>query len=297
MHTPVLLHESIDGLQLSPGDRVIDGTVGLAGHASEIASRIGEGGELLAFDLDEDALSAAKERLKDAPCTVHFHQGSFRDIYDTAYEVGIKKVNAIFLDLGWNSTQLESGRGFSFHADDPLLMTLKKYPEKEDTTAEKVVNEWSEQDIADVIQTLGEERHAGRIARAIVARRRIAPIDTAKDLGEVVASAVPVWYRHGKIHPATKTFQALRIVVNNELSTIEEGVHESLVLLKDKGRLAVITFHSLEDGLVKRLFKAAEKKGRGVVVTKKPIAPSSEEIRVNPRARSAKLRIFEKHES
>lgn len=294
-HTSVLLHESIDGLNLTPGAKVIDGTVGLGGHSLEITERIGKDGVLLALDLDEDALSKAKERLSDVSSTVHFREGSFKDLYDYAHEVDLRKVDAVLFDLGWNSTQLACGRGFSFQIDDPLIMTYMKKPEAEDT-AEQVVNEWSEQDLADILQSLGEERHAARIAHAIVLRRRISPISSSKDLAEVVESAVPVWYRRGKIHPATKTFQALRIVVNSELTAIEEGIREALAVLKPGGRLAIITFHSLEDGLVKRIFKEAEKKQKGKVITKKPIKPSEKEIRENPRARSAKLRIFEKQE-
>lgn len=293
-HTSVLLHESIAGLHLAPGATVIDGTVGLGGHSAHIAEAIGTAGTLLALDLDSDALERAKVRLAHAPSTVLFREGSFKDIYEHAREAGLKKVDGILFDLGWNSTQLESGRGFSFQSDDPLIMTYMKSPEATDTAAE-IVNEWSERDLIEILQTLGEEQYAVRIAHAVVLRRRISPIESAKDLAEVVSSAVPVWYRRGRLHPATKTFQALRIVVNSELTAIEEGIHESLVLLKEGGRLVIITFHSLEDGLVKRLFKEAQKKGRGTVVTKKPLKPSDEEIRVNPRARSAKLRIFEKH--
>ena len=292
-HTSVLLHESLDGLQLTEGMSVIDGTVGLGGHSRAIADAIGASGTLLAIDLDVDAIEKAKKRLADAPGAVLFREGSFKDIYEHAQDAGLKKADAILFDLGWNSTQLESGRGFSFKSDDPLIMTYMKSPEASETASE-IVNEWPEHDLADILRTLGEERYATPIAHAIVLRRRITPISSAKDLADVVASSVPVWYRKGRIHPATRTFQALRIVVNSELSAIEEGVHEALVLLKEGGRLVIITFHSLEDGLVKRLFKEAEKKGRGRIITKKPLTPSLEEVRVNPRARSAKLRIFEK---
>ena len=295
-HVSVLLHESIEGLNLKPGDTAIDGTTGMGGHSLEIANAIGADGMLLALDLDEDALEKAKVRLKDVSATVRFEQGSFKDVFHHAREAGVRSARGILLDLGWNATQLEAGRGFSFHAEDPLIMTYLKRPEAKETAA-AIVNEWSERDLADIIGTLGEERYASRIANAIVARRRIAPIETAKDLADVVGSAVPGWYRHGRVHPATKTFQALRITVNSELSAIEEGVRESLAVLGDGGRLVIITFHSLEDGLVKRLFKDAEKKGRGTIITKKPITPTLDEIRVNPRARSAKLRIFEKHET
>ena len=295
-HTSVLLHESIDGLNLTSGSTVIDGTVGLGGHSLEITKCIGKEGTLLALDLDEDALAQAKECLREVESTVHFREGSFKDLYDYAHEASLRRVDGVLLDLGWNSTQLESGRGFSFKADDPLLMTYMKRPDAENTAAQ-VVNEWNEQDLADILQTLGEEKHAARIAHAIVLRRRISPIESAKDLAEVVESAVPVWYRRGKINPATKTFQALRIVVNGELSAVEEGVREALAVLKPEGRLVIITFHSLEDGLVKRLFKEAERRGKGKIITKKPVTPSEEEIRENPRARSAKLRIFEKQEN
>jgi 16S rRNA (cytosine1402-N4)-methyltransferase len=294
-HTSVLLHESIEGLHITKGDIVVDGTVGLGGHAHAIAQRIGKEGVLFAIDLDADALSKAQKRLKDAPSKIFFCEGSFKDVYDHVHEKGMRKVHAILFDLGWNTTQLESGRGFSFHSDDPLVMTYMKNVSPSQT-ASHIVNTWHERDLADILRTLGEERHAGRIAHAIVLRRRITPIETAKDLADVVASAVPVWYRNGRLHPATKTFQALRIVVNSELSAIEEGVREALAVLAEGGRLAIITFHSLEDGLVKRLFKEAEKNGKAHVITKKPIVPSKEEIARNPRARSAKLRILEKQQ-
>ena len=295
MHTPVLLKEAIEGLSLEKGDIVVDGTLGLGGHSKEICKLIGKEGTLIGIDLDIDAIEKAKEYLEDEKPTIYFEEGTFGDIYELTHKHKIKRVDAILLDLGWNSTQLTSGRGFSFNSDDPLLMTLKKNPKKGETTAHTIVNEWSEQDIADIVEALGEERHASRIAHGIVSRRRIAQIETSKDLADVISSSVPGWYRQGRINPATKTFQALRIVVNNELSTLEIGIRNSLVLLKDKGRLAIITFHSLEDGLVKRSFKEAEKKGKGTVITKKPTKPTREEQLLNRRSRSAKLRIFEKH--
>lgn len=297
MHVPVLLHEAIEGLSLKEGDIVIDGTLGLGGHSKEICEAIGKKGTLLALDLDQDAIEKAKKYLTDVTATLIIEEGSFADMYEFAKQHELKKVNGILLDLGWNSTQLESGRGFSFMADDPLLMTFKKYPNEKEVTAHTIVNEWSEQDIADILVELGEEKHAGRIAHGIVCRRRIAPIDSAVDLAEVVSSSVPGWYRHGRTNPATKTFQALRIVVNNELSTLETGIRDGLVLLKDGGRLAIITFHSIEDRIVKKTFKEMEKKGRGIVITKKAIKPSREELLLNSRARSAKLRIFEKHDT
>lgn len=296
MHISVLLQEAIEGLNLEPGDTVIDGTLGLGGHAKEICQAIGKQGTFLGIDLDSDAIDKAKQYLKEEKPTLIFEEGSFADIYEIAKKNGIKKADAILLDLGWNSTQLDSGRGFSFQTDDPLVMTFNKYPSEKDVTAHTIVNEWSEQDIADVLSELGEEKHAGRIAHGIVCRRRIAPIETARDLAEVVSSSTPGWYRQGRVNPATKTFQALRIIVNNELSALQSGIRESLVLLENEGRLAVISFHSIEDRIVKRAFKDAEKKGRGVVITKKPLKASREELLVNPRARSAKLRIFEKHD-
>lgn len=290
MHEPVLLQESVTALKLTPGATVIDGTVGMGGHAEAILEAIGPSGTLIACDRDEDAITLSRQRLR-GPVT--FFLCSFSDMGSVAREAGHAQVDAVLLDLGWSALQLSSGRGFSFEADEPLVMTLGK-PREGELTAGSVVHTWSEHDLYEVIHTLGEERFARRIARAIVHERSRAPIQTARALGEIVASATPQWYQNKRTHAATKTFQALRMLVNGELTAIEKGVEEALALLAPGGRLAIITFHSLEDGLVKRLFKNAARERRALVITKKPVVPTRAETLRNPRARSAKLRVLEK---
>lgn len=293
-HTPVLLHESVEGLHLKEGDTVVDATLGLGGHSALIAEKIGTEGTLVGIDADEHARALAQQRLASTKTTLHFIVGNFRTLDEHLHTLGITDVDAILFDLGWNATQLTAGRGFSFHSEDPLLMTLSATQDDATLTAQKIVATWSEEDLADIIRTLGEERLAGRIARAIVVRRKTKPIEKAHDLAEVIANAVPPWYRNGKTHPATKTFQALRIMVNDELSTLTSGLEKAFRLVRPGGRIAVITFHSLEDGLVKRTFKKLAHEKKALLITKKPIAPQRVEVVENPRARSAKLRIIEK---
>ena len=294
-HTPVLLHETIDGLTLEPGFTVVDATLGLGGHSAAILAKIGSHGVLVGIELDHNARTHAEKRLENYAATKHLIQGSFVELNQILRTLNIDSVHAVLFDLGWNSSQLEAGRGFSFMKDEPLLMTLRSDIDEDTITAAHVVNTWSTKDLRETIGTLGEESFAGRIAEAIVAERKNGPIETSGRLAEIVESAVPVWYRNKKTHPATKTFQALRIVVNDELSSITTGVQAAFERLAPKGRIAIITFHSLEDGLVKRLFKSLEKEHNAHIITKKPITPTREETQSNPRARSAKLRIIEKH--
>jgi 16S rRNA (cytosine1402-N4)-methyltransferase len=289
-HQSVLLKESVEALALQAGDTAIDATLGLGGHAEALCQAVGPEGTILGLDLDENAVLESQERLLRAPCRVLTRVGSFKDIAEHAREAGIEAPKGILFDLGWNATQLHSGRGFSFNADEPLLMTLSASPAPEAITARDIVNRFSEDDLREVIRTLGEERFAGRIARAIVERRAEKPFETAQELAEAIERAVP----RGRTHPATKTFQALRILVNDELSSLKQGLEQALELLAPKGRVAVITFHSIEDGLVKRRFREWAKEGRAELVVKKPIVPTREEIQKNPRARSAKLRVIEK---
>jgi len=291
-HTTVLLTETVGGLELSKGDTAIDATVGAGGHAEQIAHAIGRG-TLVVVDADEASLALSQERLKDAEAKIVYLHGNFRNLKSLAESVGIKIVEGIVFDLGWRAEQLQSGRGLSFKADEPLLMTLSS--RHEGWTAKDIIADWDEQEIADMIRKYGEERFAGRIARAIVEAREKNPIETAKQLAEVISAAVPAFYRRGKLHPATRTFQALRIAVNDELSALEEGIRDALELLSPEGRVAVISFHSLEDRIVKQAFRKAEDEGKGIRITKKPIVPSAAEKAKNFRARSAKLRIFEKH--
>jgi len=293
-HVPVLLHETVDGLSLAPGDTAIDATLGLGGHSEALARVVGKNGTVLGIDADSTALALARRRLKDAPAHLCFALGNFRDIDRHAAEAGITKANGIVYDLGWNSLQLHGGRGFSFQSDDPLVMTYASEPDDDTVTAERIVNTWSENDLTEILRTLGEERFASRIAKGICTRRTKKPIASASELAEVVTASVPVFYRNRKIHPATKTFQALRMLVNDELSSITEGLPKAFALLSPNGRIAVIAFHSLEDALVKRIFKSFAEEYGANIITKKPLVPSNEEVRDNPRARSAKLRIIEK---
>ncbi len=293
-HTTVLLHEAVDGLSLHQGDRAIDATLGAGGHARLMAERVGKEGAVFALDADRESLTEASERLASEGVVVETAVGNFRDIDLHAAHAGFSAVQGILFDLGWNAGQLAAGRGFSFNADEPLLMTYGASVGDDGLTAHKVVNTWSEDDIAEILHELGEERHAGRIARAIVEARAGKPLERATELRDLIEAAVPGGKRHLRIHPATKTFQALRMVVNGELRAVNEALPKALTLLKPRGRLAVITFHSIEDRVVKRIFKTFGTEGRATLVTKKPVTPSRSEVITNRRARSAKLRIIEK---
>lgn len=293
MHTSVLLHESIDNLALKDGDVVVDGTVGAGGHASEICKRAKV--HLFAFDMDTDALKRSEVRIKETGCEPTMIEGNFSDIKAHLAKRGVTQVDKILLDLGLSSYQLgESGRGFSFKYDEPLLMTMKKNPSEEDVTAYDIVNTWSETTLADIIYGFGEERYARRIAKAIVEAREHHPIERTGELVDIITNAVPKAYARGKIHPATRTFQAIRIAVNRELELLPQALADMTDMLAPGGRLAVITFHSLEDRIVKTTFMQESKNGRVIKITKKPIVSSFEETKENPRSRSAKLRVVEK---
>jgi len=295
VHKSVLKKEALSALNIKPGNIVLDGTVNGGGHAKEICKRLGENGVFIGLDLDTDALERAKEQLKDAPCKVFLKESNYRDFEKVIEELGIKQIDAFLLDLGLNSTQLEeSGRGFTFQRDEPLLMTFKKDIAPSDLTAIEILNTWSEEHIADVIYGYGEERFARAIAKKIVSYRNTKPFKTTFDLVKVVEEAIPKRYQHGKTHSATKVFQALRIVVNDEIGALEQGLEKAVKYLSKEGRLAVITFHSIEDRVVKHYFLKKKKEEVGIILTKKPIIPNREEIIENKRARSAKLRIFQK---
>lgn len=294
-HVSVLLQESVDALNLAAKAVAIDATTGQGGHTKLIADAVGKSGTVLAIDADQDSLDKAKETLENAPAHVIFINGNFRNIKEHAARAGITTADAIIFDLGWHQGQLESGRGLSFREDAPLLMTLNKKPEAYQVTAAEIIAGWGEEELATLFRTYGGERFAGRIARVIVETRRKEPITTATQLAEVISGAVPTRFRKAKIHPATKVFQALRIAVNDELGALKDALAAAIQLLAPAGRLAVISFHSLEDKIVKDAFREAEDAGVGIRVTKKPIAPSRQEQITNPRARSAKLRIFQKN--
>lgn len=294
-HQPVLLHEVVAWLDIQPDDIVVDATLGGAGHAKALVSSLGPAGRFIGFDLDGDAIERARLALKGAPSTVDLVEANFRSIAQELDARSIPTITKALFDLGWSSYQLDSGRGFSLQADEPLSMTYTKRSDA--VTAALAVNTWGESTLADIIYGFGEERYSRRIANAIVQHRERTPFKTAKELADVIAQAVPGSYRHGRIHPATKSFQALRIAVNDELGALQQGISAAFDRLAVGGRIAVITFHSIEDRAVKHLFAKLETEGKGVRCTKKPIVPSSEELSTNRRARSAKLRVFEKTHS
>ncbi len=294
IHKTVLLNETIDGLNLKDGSVVIDGTFGGGGHSALICEKFPKI-KIIAIDQDASAFQKAKAKFKDTKCEINFVNINFRNLD----KVSGDKVDGIILDLGLSSDQLEnSGRGFSFLKDEPLLMNMKKSkkenPSSEDITALEVVNTWEEKNLADIIYGFGEEQFSKRIAKGIVDARQKKKIETTFDLVKIIEESVPAFYRKGKINCATKTFQALRITVNDELGALKEGLEKGFEILKVGGRMSVISFHSLEDRVVKRFFKEKSVEGRGILINKKPIIPTKEEIIENKRSRSAKLRILEK---
>lgn len=294
IHTTVLLKESIDGLNVSHGEIYLDGTLGSGGHAEYALEKTRGVLKVIGLDRDVEALERSKNRLKNYS-NVILKEASYGDLDAVLDELGIEKVDRIMLDLGLSSDQFEtSGRGFTFKNDEPLLMTFKKDPKEGDLTAYQIVNTWEEQNLADVIYGYGEEKYSRRIARAIVLYREKKSIDTTGELVEIISGAVPIFYRKGRIHPATRTFQALRIAVNDELNTLKKGLVKGFERLEANGRMAIISFHSLEDRIVKNFNKEKADAGVAKILTKRPITPTAQEISANPRSRSAKLRIIEK---
>ncbi|OHA93558.1 MAG: 16S rRNA (cytosine(1402)-N(4))-methyltransferase [Candidatus Zambryskibacteria bacterium RIFCSPLOWO2_02_FULL_39_26] len=294
-HIPVLLHEVIDGLALKPGDIFVDGTLGGGGHSEEVLKRFGNRVKIIGIDLDSDAVRRSEERLGQSQGDIKFIEGSFRNLNAILDSLNIKGVDKILLDLGLSSNQFEeSGRGFSFQKNEPLIMSFKKDLKEADLTAKEILNTWDLENIITIIKSYGEEKFAWKIAKAIVERREVKPIETTFDLVEIIKSATPKFYHHRKIHPTTKTFQALRITVNDEIESLKEGIRKGFERLNNGGRLAVISFHSLEDRVVKQFFKEKGTEGQAKILTKRPIIPSDEEIGQNPRSRSSKLRIIEK---
>ena len=295
MHIPVLFQESIDALAIKSDGVYVDGTLGGAGHAHEIAKHLGPDGTLIGFDLDSDAITRAQEKLAGMKCNVILVRENFRNIDRVLTEHHIDHVDGIFLDLGWSSFQIaDASRGLSFQVDGPLQMTLKDHPTEEDITAWDIVNTWDESIIADLIYAYGDERASRKIARAIVDMRKRKAIDTTFDLVAVIESIMPrkPWM---KTNPATKTFQALRIAVNDEYKVVEEVLEKGFKILTSDGRFAIITFHSGEDRIVKNYFRDQAHADLATLITKKPIKPSETEVRENPRSRSAQLRIIVKN--
>ena len=293
-HTPVLLHESLELLRIQSEDVVLDATLGGAGHARAIVDRLGEKGTFIGVDADMEAVARSREMLKGARAKVILIEGNFRDVESYLGKHGIPYLTKALFDLGWSIDQLSAGRGFSFLSDEPLLMTFSGTIRGDTLTAGKIVNTWEEESIADILYGWGEEKFSRRIARAIVEARRQKEIRTSKELGAIVQAAVPAFYRRGRIHPATKTFQALRIAVNDEIGALKQGMQSAWKSLRPRGRLACIAFHSVEDRVIKQTMREWSHSGQGVLVTKKPIRPTRGEILGNPRSRSAKLRCIRK---
>ncbi len=293
-HDTVLLQETVEALEIEPTNTVVDATLGGAGHYSRILSQLGEGGTLVGIDADAAAVQRARAAYAadetGAKPVAHFVQDNFRNLTSILRELNIELVDAIVFDLGWSGYQIASPRGFTFQNDEPLVMSYSG----EGETAAEIVNSSSEAALADLIYTYGEERFARSIARAIVAARAKGRILTTGSLVAAIEAGTPLSYHKGKIHPATKTFQALRIAVNDELGSLKEAVTAALKVLKPGGRLAVITFHSIEDRIVKNMLRDAVAGKRGILSPKKPITPSRSELLANRRARSAKLRVFKR---
>ena len=288
VHTPVLLHESITALDIHNGDVVVDGTFGGGGHSGELHKMYGDTISLICVDLDEDAQTRFETLFqKSSVVFVHDNYKNAEAILSAATQT---KANKVLLDIGTSSFQLDTDtRGFSFNSDAPLEMTLSKAGAHTGFNAYDIVNTWEESSIADIIFYYGEDTFARVIAKTIVKARAIAPIKTSRELGELIAGVIK---RKGRLHPATKTFQALRIAVNDELVVLKEALNAWWNHLAPGGRIVVITFHSLEDRIVKRWMNDLEDDKR--VITKKPIISGEEELHTNPRSRSAKLRIIEK---
>ncbi|PIS14540.1 16S rRNA (cytosine(1402)-N(4))-methyltransferase [Candidatus Shapirobacteria bacterium CG09_land_8_20_14_0_10_39_12] len=291
-HIPALLNETVDLLNVKPGKRFIDATLGGGGHSEEIVRKKGM---LLGIDQDPEAVSFASERLKTFACPglvpPKIVQSNFSRIDEVAKDVGFEKVDGILFDLGVSSHQLETAqRGFSFN-QGPLDMRMDK---TFSVTAKDLVNGLNEGELADLFLKLGEERLSQRYAKAICKERLIKPIATCNELSEIIVKEALPRGKFDRTHPATRVFQALRIAVNDELNSLKEALPKAVELLNKKGRLVLLSFHSLEDGIVKRFFLDQEEKGILKIITKKPITPSAEEVNLNPRARSAKLRAAEK---
>ena len=291
-HVPVMLKEVLEGLQVKPGSVVIDGTLGFAGHSKEILKLIRPGGKLIGIDQDQDALRQAKINLSAESPDIHLVHHNFVEIDQILKNLGIKNVNAILLDLGISSFQIDSPeRGFSLRKEGPLDMRMDV---SGTFKASDIINTYTESDLADILKNFGEERFSRRIAKFIVEERKKTTIQTTTHLAQIVVRALGIRGKSQKIHPATRTFQALRIVVNDELNRLALTIDRAVSLLKKHGRLAVISFHSLEDRIVKTRFRELAKEKKVQLVTKKPLYPTEEEISINPRSRSARLRVAER---
>ena len=306
-HISVLLDETIDGLDIKPDGIYVDGTLGGGGHSYEILRRLSPKGRLIGIDQEGEALKAAGERLKKFENQITLVRSNYCEIDKVLKELNVEKVDGILLDIGVSSYQLDNlERGFSYKSDAPLDMRMDT---RQELTAADVVNTYSENELFKIIKDYGEDKFAKNIAKHIVLARKEKPLETTKELSEVIKRAIPMKVQAKGGHPAKKTFQAIRIEVNQELTVLKESIDKMIDLLKPNGRICIITFHSLEDRIVKTKFRENEnpctcppnfpvcvcgKKSKGKVITRKPIIPSEDEIEENKRAKSSKLRIFER---
>lgn len=307
-HTSVLLNECIDGLNIKPDGIYVDGTLGGAGHSSHIVSQLSENGRLVGIDQDEDAIKASTERLKDYEDRISIVRSNYVNTPDVLRNLGIEHIDGMLLDLGVSSYQLDNkDRGFTYRFDTPLDMRMDL---RNTLTARDIVNDYSEMELFRVIRDYGEDKFAKNIAKHIVQNRQKKPIETTFELNEIIRNAIPAKMRADGGHPSKRTFQALRIECNHELDVLKDSLDKLIDLLNPGGRLCIITFHSLEDRIVKTAFKTAAnpctcppsfpvcvcgKVSKGRVITSKPILPTEEEMEKNPRSKSAKLRIFERN--
>jgi len=289
------MNEVVEWLDLHPDDVVVDGTINGGGHASKIVSFLGSNGVFVGIDKDRNALHVSSERLTGAQPQVYLIHGDSRNLDLMLDKQGIDQIDKVLLDLGWSSNQFEDPeRGFSFNLDGPLTMTLADDPTTVPFTAYDVVNDWSKESLIDILVGYGEERFARRIAKAIIDARSVAPITRTLQLADIIKNAVPERFRHGPIHPATQSFQAIRIAVNDEMMALKEILEKGFERLAPNGRMVVISFHSIEDRIVKHYFRSKHMAGEGSVLTKKPITATDEELDLNRRSRSAKLRVLQK---
>lgn len=305
-HKSVLLNETIDGLNIKPDGIYVDGTLGGGGHSYEVCRRLGEKGSIVGIDQDAAAIEAASARLKDFGEKVTIVRSNYCDMKSKLHELGIDKVDGIVLDLGVSSYQLDTAeRGFSYREDAPLDMRMDT---RQKMTARDIVNDYTEADLYRVIRDYGEDKFAKNIAKHIVQARAVKPVETTAELSEIIRASIPMKFQKKSGHPAKRTFQAIRIELNRELDVLRDSLDDMIDLLNPGGRLCIITFHSLEDRIVKSAFRKNEnpctcppdfpvcvcgKKTKGSIITKKPILPSEEELEYNSRSKSAKLRIFE----
>jgi len=292
LHTPVMVEEVLEYLNPRPGQVIVDATIGTAGHSERILECIRPAGRLIGIDRDEDSLAVARERLRKYADSCEFVYGNFMDIADILKRLNIKKADGIIFDLGISSFQLDDPqRGFSFQYEGPLDMRLDR---NSYISAYDLVNNLNEDEISDLLWFFGQERWHNRIARSLVRERQHHPIATTSELSQIVVSAIPHRYRHYRIHPATRTFQAVRIAVNRELETLKVAIERAVEVLAKKARMCVISFHSLEDRIAKHSFREFSSRGEITIITPKPLVPSLSEVEMNPSSRSAKMRVAER---